>query len=108
MPRTSRPGSKPSDFHIFSSLSVICLMLTEFEILQSLIRSEILVDGLDGEDLVWADFLGAIVEISKKILRKFARRRRNCFLGAQKFWEWKFEENRDENGKVKMKHRKRY
>ena len=63
LPRTSRPGSKPSIFHIFSSLLVRCLMLTELRMLQSLIKSEILVVGLEGEDLICADFLGAIAEI---------------------------------------------
>ena len=35
-------------------------MRTELRILQSLIRLKTLVEGVDGEDLLWIDFLGAI------------------------------------------------
>ena len=76
LPRTSRPGSKLSDFHMFSSLSVIYLMLTKLGMLQSLIRSKILIVGLDGEDLVWPDFLGAIVDIFWGYLGKICKKKK--------------------------------
>ena len=38
------------------------LMRTEFGILQSLIRSETLAKGVDGQGLLWIDLLGAIWE----------------------------------------------
>ena len=48
-------------------------MLTEFAMFQSLIRSKILVVGLEGEDLIWADLLGAIVEIFCEILKNLQK-----------------------------------
>ena len=69
--------------------------------LQSLIRSEIFVVGVEGEDLTCVDFLGAIWE-------KFAFSKRS-FLGnnsEEKYFVWRFgdsqklefKENRMEKG----------
>ena len=81
------------------------LMWTEFGILQSLIRSESLVEGANGEGLLWTDFLGAIWEKFEFSEEKFVKGglKRKVLLGSLEiFQKFGFKENTNAKGKVKI------
>ena len=78
-------------------------MQTKLGILQSLIRSKTLVEGVDGEDLLWVDLLGVILEKVGIFWRKIWERWFTELEDFEIFQELGFRKNKNAESKVKTK-----